>query len=422
MKPTVCIRKNSRGVRLGRLLIAVAMSLPALVTAQYVIPLELVNINPGPGSPGYPALPVYKYGIWVGLGGGAQKLYEFDTGGKGFWASYSSTLDVGVDQWWGASTPTGGNLTNTYSSGYSYVANVVSTSVQIYASGTSLTPILSTSVPVNVAQITSAIVPNEPAPYYSTQVNAGQPYLYSDFYGDFGAALLPKSQDGSAVYSILPQMETGADYNGFIVRSGGYANPNPTLQVGISTADNAGFASQVQMTPDGGTFPVTGNSTYAEQLFNADVAWGSGSGEQSFTGIPIVIDTGAPVASIRQEDPGFLVDGAYDSELSYSDQGQDKSLTVFATGTHLSLTASAATGYDPLAASFTTGDTIGSNLFSIDAPSSGYINLGMNTFNSFDVMFNLGTGNVGFSSIPEPTAAGLLALAAGVFLIRCRTK
>jgi hypothetical protein len=397
----------------------VAMGLPTLVTGQSVIPLELVNINPGAGSPGYPALPVYKYGIWVGLGGGAPKLYEFDTGGKGFWASYSSTLDSGVSQWWGDFTPTGGTLTNTYASGYSYLANVASTSVQIYASGTSSAPILSTSAPVNVAQITSATIPNQPAAYYSTQTNAGQPYLYAGFYGDFGAALLPKSQTGAALYSVLPQISTGADYNGFIVRSGGYANPNPTLQVGISSADNAGFGAQVQMAPDGGTFPNSGVATYAEQLFNAGTTWGTGSGAQSFTNIPVVIDTGAPVASIRQG-PGFLVDVAYDSSLNYSDQGQDKTLTVFAPGTPLSLAAPAASGYGPLDAAFTTGDSIGADLFSIDAPSSGYINLGMNTFNNFDVMFNLSSGNVGFASIPEPSAVGLFALAAAAFLLFAR--
>lgn len=416
-----------RGGRIGRHLLlhcAACLIFMNFAGAQVTIPLELININPGPGSPGYPAIPVYKYGIWVGIGGGPQKLYEFDTGGKGFWASYSTTLDSGVSQWWGDNTtPTGGNLSNTYSSGYSYLANVVSASVQIYANSTDVTPLLSTTSPVDIAQITSAAVPNEPASFYASQVNAGQPYLYSNFYGDFGAALLPKSQGGYSVYSVLPQIPTDADYNGFIVRSGGYANPNPTLQVGISAQDDAGFTSQVQMALDGGTFPVTGLSTYAEQLFNADVTWGTQADEQSFTNIPIVIDTGAPVASIRQGS-GFLVDQQFDAELDYTDQGQQENLSVFVQGTPISINASAATGFSPLDASFIAGYTIGSDLFSIDQPSSGYINLGMNTFNSYEVMFNVETGNIGFSSIPEPQILTLGAIAAGALfaLRRWRTN
>jgi len=57
----------------------------ALALEPCTVPLKLVNINAGSGKPAE-----YKLGIYVGLGGGAPQLYEFDTGGPGFWAAYTS--------------------------------------------------------------------------------------------------------------------------------------------------------------------------------------------------------------------------------------------------------------------------------------------------------------------------------------------
>ncbi len=68
-----------------------AIPVTGQVPESVTIPLKVVQI-PGVGI---------KVGIEVSLGGGAPRLYTFDTGSSGFYAAYNAA-------WWPSFTPTRG--------------------------------------------------------------------------------------------------------------------------------------------------------------------------------------------------------------------------------------------------------------------------------------------------------------------------
>ena len=374
------------------------------------IPLELVNIGSGGASE-----PKYKLGIWVGLGGGPQQLYEFDTGGKGFWAGYSNNLNPGVSQWWGPSTPTGQSGSISYSSSTQYTGNIVATTIQIYGDGTSRTPRFdSGSQAVAVAQIQTATL--ELIDIYQP-IQQGQPFLQNSFFGDFGASLMPILSGTVPLYGVLPQLPVSPGLDaGFIVNTGGYGNASPTLMLGISPQDNARFAMQVAMTPDPGyQYPTTNLPAYSEQVITGTMTLANPTtGSTSVPLVaPLILDTGAVTGSIR---PGPTIDAAV--------------ITPFLTGkdvipgTAIQFTAPGAAGYLGLDATFIAGTTAGLNAFATDTTSQNpnSVNLGLLGFNAYETMFNLSTGNVGLAAIvPEPAAGLLLGIAACVLGVARRT-
>ena len=377
-------------------LIATLPSAGSTNAAGIEIPLELVNIASGGASE-----PKYKLGIWVGLGGGTQQLYEFDTGGEGFWAGYSNTLDPGVSQWWGPSMPTGQTGTITYSSSTQYTANIVATTIQIYGDGTSRTPRFdSGSQAIEVAQIQTATL--ELTDIYQP-IQQGQPFLQNSFFGDFGASLMPILAGTAPLYGVLPQVPVpqGLDA-GFIVNTGGYGSASPTLTLGISPQDNARFATQVAMTPAPGyQYPTTNLPAYSEQVITGSMTLTNPTtGSTSVPLVaPLILDTGAVTGSIR---PGPTIDAAVILPFL---TGKD-----VIPGTAIQFTAPGAAGYLDLDATFIAGTTAGLNAFGTDTTSQNpnSVNLGLLGFNAYETMFNLTTGNVGFAAIvPEPSA-GLL--------------
>lgn len=375
-----------------------------LSTTPYKIPLELVNIRTA-------ANPEYKLGIYVGLGGGAPKLYEFDTGGKGFWAAYSPK--VGANQWWGKATvEETGTLSNSYASGNNYQANLVSTTVELYGAdghGPASSPVVQTGQ-VELAQIQKF--------YNSKNANAAKSWtsalkhdrapLFGHFYGDFGASLAPvASSQGTSIFSILPQipMPAGLDV-GFIVHVGSLdGSTKPWLQVGIDPTDTASY-TQVPMNPyaSATAFPVTGVPAYSEHVATAtfelhDKKTGL---KQTFSQIGWTIDTGAPTATIWQapskNDPNAVIVKKGFLKKEHPKQIRDH--------VELHITANNAIAGQPnLATGFEVGKTppkskLGAGRHSTaGATGWNYVNTGLWTFTQFDVAFDLSRGTVGFSTV-----------------------
>ena len=372
------------------------------------IPLELVNIRTEKN-------PEYKLGIYIGLGGGAPKLYEFDTGGKGFWAAYSTKNPY--NQWWGDfTTKESQTLSNTYSSGNSYVADLVSTAITFYkpgVNGRAPTSVFTTGN-VDIAQITKYNNSKSPSTVkaWDNAMKSGTPPLFGKFYGDFGAALAPvASSQGTNIYSVLPQIQVPGLDVGFTVHVGKIDGKTaPSLFIGVSDSPPQG-TSLLPMNLNTGTasgqqvnFPGTGVPTYSEQVANAnfeirDVKTGI---SQKFSNIGWTLDTGAPTATIWQSQtpksgvnvkPGFFKSGSSTrlrDNLHFKVLAQPKatSQTIFE--------VSARTGKPlpkiPLSAGRhgTSGQSaIGWN----------YVNTGFWTFTQYDVSFNLSKGTVGFSSV-----------------------
>ena len=380
-----------------------------LSATPYKIPLELVNI-------GTAKKPEYKLGIYVGLGGGPAKLYEFDTGGKGFWAAYSPT--AGSKQWWGTTTvEETGTLSNTYSSGNSYTANLVSTTVSFYGAdghAPSSAPVVQTN-PVDLAQITNYMNSKKPAEVkaWTRSLKNDRPPLFKHFYGDFGAALTPvASGNQSNIFSILPQIPVpeGLDV-GFIVHVGALgSSTQPWLQIGIDPTDT-GHYTQVQMNlnanPTSATpanFPVTNVPAYSEQVANAkfelhDKKKGL---KQTFSQIGWTIDTGAPRATIwqaqsSQSPNAVIVKKAFLNKNNPS---------LIRDNVHLLVKAEpAVSGQANLVAELIVGNTPPKSKLGAGRHGSkgdtgaNYVNTGIWTFTQYDVAFNLTQGKVGFKPV-----------------------
>lgn len=389
-----------------------------------LVPLKIVNI-------GSIKAPKYKIGINVGLGGGAPKLYEFDTGGSGFWASYDESLGPSA-QWWGDSHMISqGAMSITYTSGNEYTANLVGTQIQLFDPKTQNTASpLCTSGTIQVSQITSFSNPKENtniAKQWSQRLAHGKGPLYKHFWGDFGAALHPtmSSAGTQGVYTALNQFHTGADHNGFIVHIGNLAKPKqqrPYVQIGLNTTDINSFPYQFTMnsqcaatdTPSSecplwSTFSNNAVNTFAEAQFNADVTLSGLAGSppsDTLPGMGIIIDSGATLANIFQNpdcttncivqksfiaDPqpvhditptlyqGLLVNG-YSATISGTTQTQN----IF--------TAELTQSNNPLSSSVNANYSANK----VASGTGGAMNTGVLFYSKWDVMYDVTAGIIGF--------------------------
>ena len=359
------------------------------------IPLAFINA-------GTESNPTYKLGIYVGLGGGAPKLYEFDTGGMGFFAAQNTN----ADGWWPASSYTvvdpGQTFTATYSSGISYTAQLVSTQVSLYGSANPSS--LVATVTTDVGQITDATTrngtPGKALDWPAYEANQNNPPVWSHFYGDFGANLSPYQDPAPpatptvTLNTILPQLP-GNLSSGFIISMGGYANPNPTLQLGLTAADRASFPIQLPLLGPNPAQPYP-NSGYPSYGFFQ--TWGYFSlglnGASQSASTEVILDTGAPSMTIRTG-ASLAIDGTF--------------LTSSGGALQNGVAFSLVSGAWNLA--FTAGDEASLDAVSV-APSvnaqnlDGYINTGLNAFFAYDVMFDVERGVIGFrSAIPAPSPA-----------------
>jgi len=322
-----------------------ANSVPDSVT----IPLQLVQLPSGD----------YKLGISVSLGGGPFKLYEFDTGASGFYAANNTA-------WWPTPVTVNSTIVNqSYSSGIFYNSTIVNTTVDLGNGIPTLT--------ANMAQI--QVAGGGSLGDWAANVTAGIPPLYGAFFGDFGIGL--SSENG--IFGLLPQLP-GNLSNGFIIRTGGFANPHPTLQIGITAADRAQFTILVPMngTVANVTYPTSGYPTYAQQIIIANATFSLGRVHTTFPA-GLVLDTGAPSMEIHDNDTNITLP---DSLLS------GKQVIP---GTNVTLVA------DNWLLGFIAGNVSGQNQAKdVSDPTNGRINTGLITFFNYDVMFDVQNGTVGF--------------------------
>lgn len=355
----------------------------------------------------------YKIGISVSLNGGqSYQMYEFDTGGQGFWSAYNSS--------WFSNPVMQNDMTasNTYSSGITYQAQVASEPISFNATVNNGTlGSTSTLLTVNsgtVAAIEYAAKPTNPDPFTNAQFQADIsstptpiPPIYNTFFGDFGMALGSSSQ---GLFAILPQL-TGYS-NGFIINLGTYPTSNTpingqgyvqvgTLQVGLTPQEIASFPTLISMQGmnTGTVFPNSGEPTYQERLAAGTYSVGGSSFPTSF-----VFDTGAPTTEIHANgsQSTFLAPFTQDGTLE--------------TGTQF--TASSPGQVQPVPPGtltadwllqFLTGNTVGANEAGVDFSDSngtGYVNTGLVPFFQGEVMYDVADGLIGFKPAVACFAAG----------------
>ncbi|MEY4352480.1 MAG: hypothetical protein RLZZ609_721 [Cyanobacteriota bacterium] len=227
----------------------------APLTTPLRVPLQWA---PDPDNPS-----ILKLGIQASLNGGSARLFEFDTGGTGFFATFATNF-ASSSPWWGSNTacPSGSctPFTTTYDSGLTYTGNIVTSSVSLF--GSSATPLL--TVPnLSVGQ-TTAITCNPGATCSSKSGQSSDsgwnattgllnPPVQGNFYGDFGLSLRNGGSGGPN--SPITQGAFWAAFDPSITR--GYrvhaASDNPWVQFGLTAADLAPRPLRFALNGTGGT-------------------------------------------------------------------------------------------------------------------------------------------------------------------------
>lgn len=349
--------------------------------------------------------PTEKLGIYVSIGDSSTPtLFEFDTGGSGFFAAYSRN---GESTWWGNSgwsssqTP----VSNKYGSGLEYQGFAASGTVNLFENALTTTPKLQVNG-VELAQTTKILdsKKNErlwPLPSQSS-LCPNKPSTECAFWGDFGMAL--KAGKNDSVDSLIRQAAFWTSFDmsvitpGYRVRAAG---PEPSIQFGLGAddlrAEGSSFVLDLTTGQVSGGLTVTrGSLTYPSN--------GSPS-------TPLLFDTGAfptihaeaceqtsnppdfPIALTRGQQCQNVVDGAevVVSGLTTADN-QLEPFWAFQSGqgpaqTNLALKVKNKTkdGY--------------------------YLNTGLLPFETFDIIFNLDPSKPQVTLVPVPAPAPLLGAA-----------
>ena len=393
-------RSASGGCRNGWLVGALAMALagasaPVAGAGQesLTIPLKVVQVA-GVGT---------KVGIEVSLGGGPPRMYTFDTGSSGFYAAYNAA-------WWPSFTPTGGGpIKQSYGSNLHLVANPVSTTIGIATKEG--VPI---SVTTTVGQITGASG-NAEGEAWLDNVAKGNAPLYGMFFGDFGSGL--KALNG--MFAILPQLP-GNLSSGFAVQLGCNGNgPDPKVVVGINDAMRKRVTVWVKMEkedPPSPPFPYSNHPTYAQALFTGKFKLSQPGTSYEFSA-PSILDTGGGTTDIQQ----------YPSQVTVPDALLDAAKNRVRPGVQFEVTAPGIAPGNDFDMAFLTGTTPTIDQVNVSQSTGDMarVNLALNPYFRYDVVFDVAQGKVGFAScaadgptapIPTLSAWAMALLAAGLAL------
>ncbi len=359
-----------------------------------------------------------KIGIKVSFDNENFLMYEFDTGGSGFWAA-------GNDHWWPNYLPSNASpQTINYSSGIQYVGEPVVTDVY-FENGLSIS--------TGVSRITEATKGTDSAFNNAwvqalTESSPENPPLWGNFFGDFGMSLAPftdKTTGTEWFFGILPQLlppppsgnSAPAMLNGFIIN---LKAPKPYIQIGLAPSDIDNFTRYPMQAPSPATkpFPFSNIPTYCEQLLSGYLNLSPPEAPFAKNEIGIVFDTGAPTAEIHTDAynaaSSTISIGALDSYLEnqivYADESVEggKTQASVVKDKELALTSGSNT-----VLKFPVGSTSGTNAvnattLNLSSSGSGYVNTGLIPFLNGPVLYYFpfdGKGGYGNGQIGFPTQA-----------------
>jgi hypothetical protein len=324
-----------------------------------------------------------KYGIEVAIGNNPARMYEFDTGGTGFWAGYNP-------EWWQGVVPSANAalMENQYTSG-NYFDGLATNAVLTLGSGSQK---VSTGGAVQITAITAGGNDKTGATFDFS--NASKPPIEGHFFGDFGASFgIAKPAGGQVdppVQVTNPLLQLPGNLSsGFVVQLGPLGT-SPRVVVGITDDLRAQFPTAIPLTEiDGLFYPNPNGAAFRRQAYEQFAFSGQYSllrgGEQASLGtIQTLIDSGAPTMTIHYPDstpPGspFVVDGMVTSGTTFKGLFSD-SMGVplfdwkFVAGSEASVNAIA---FTPSGSAASPGNSV---------------NTGLNFYNGYDVMFDVATG------------------------------
>ena len=376
------------------------------ITTPIQVPLHWRHINGDTSGP-------RKLGIYVTLGGGSTpQLFEFDTGGNGFYATYtSSTAASGTaSPWWGpAWTTTGGTFSQSFDSGHVYTGSAATTTVQLFASGTAATPLL-TAASAIVGQTTSIIdTKSGTQQLWPLPSGTSPPPIEQVFYGDFGMA--PK-RGQAGIDQLAAQMLYGPGVSaGFRVHA---SDETPWVQFGLSAADTALAATvatsfALNVDSKNGTSPA-GVLFYDNLVVTGSLSVTSGTHEfKQPTGF--IFDTGASTTIHSGTNIQFPADLTHDSGKRVRDGAK-----VVVSGSSL------VTGEWPKFMDLTVSGSDKVDVQYKEGPY--YLNTGIAPFTQYDFIYDLSGQTLTMVAVPEPAtiALALAASACGSFVLQRRRK
>lgn len=321
--------------------------------------------------------PQIKYGIDVAIGDNPSQIYEFDTGGTGFFAGYNSPFWQGVPL---SDEPTQA----VYTSGNFYNAVISTTPITIGRGSQTVS-----TQPIAIASILSGGNANTGQIFDFTNPEA--PPVDGRFFGDFGASFAVRALDGPVALLTSPLFQLPGNLSSGFLAQLGPIGVTPQLTVGVTDALRAQFPYAIPVgVLVGGSYPVSGYPLLQDFGFAGQysVRGPDGTfvlGSEDFPQclqqcLPSLIDSGAPSTSVRL--PGLTPPYPYE---------QDGGLR---TGTVFTATFPTAAGRPPLTWEFVAGDNGSVNEVNYGtaggaANSSQNVNTGLNLYNQFDVMFDV---------------------------------
>lgn len=324
-----------------------------------------------------------KYGIEVAIGNNPARMYEFDTGGTGFWAGYNP-------EWWQgvAISGSGPFMENHYTSG-NYFEGVATNAVLTIGSGAQK---VSTGGAVQLTAITDGGNSNTGAVFQFS--NASNPPIEGHFFGDFGAsfgiAIPPGGQIDPPVQVTNPLLQLPGNLSsGFVVQLGPLGTA-PRLVVGITDDLRVQFPTAIPLTEiEGKLYPNPNGAAFRRQAYEQFAFSGeysvSRDGQHVSLGtMPTLIDSGAPTMTIH-------------SPQSTPPGEPFVSRGVVTDGTTFKGVFSQLMGVPPFTWQFVAGSEASVDLIDVttsgSAASAGNsVNTGLNFYNGYDVMFDVATG------------------------------
>lgn len=326
-----------------------------------------------------------KYGIEVAIGNNPARMYEFDTGGTGFWAGYNP-------EWWQGVVPSANAtvMENKYTSG-NYFDGLATTAVLTLGSGAQT---VSTGGAVQITAITAGGNSKTGAAFdFST---ASAPPIEGHFFGDFGAsfgiAKPPGGQVDPPVQVTNPLLQLPGNLSsGFVVQLGPLGT-SPRVVVGITDELRGQFPTAIPLTEiDGLLYPNPNGAAFQRQAyeqfaFSGEYSLSRDGGASTFDlgTIETLIDSGAPTMTIHypvhSRLPGdeFVSGGMVTNGTTFTGLFPLPGATSF----DWSFVAGSEASVDAI--DFTTSGSA--------ASTGNSVNTGLNFYNGYDVMFDVATG------------------------------
>lgn len=364
----------------------------------------------------------YKLGIYVGIGTDATPaLFEFDTGGPGFYAAYSTL--PGVSSWWGGnvnsepSMPAG----TTYDSGLQYSGNLATAAVTLYGSSSASSALVTTPSNVIIGQMNSIVQTTPSGAFeYGLWDNSGNvqssPPIDGAFYGDFGVSSMYGT---NSISNLLAQMNyTNGVSAGFRVHveMGGTS----WVQIGLTAADTASanaayFDMNIDPNANGAKTPNANLDYFSQQIFNADITLTKENGDTLVsTNVGMTPDTGATTALHNTQLSPQPLPEEYNDYVDWDGEG-DKGNLKNNIGFQLSGTSTngVATNYFQ----FNTDNSPVSVQNNHPTNTNYYLNTGISFFEEYDVIYDWEGKVIGIEAVPEASVAGMVLVALGLVAV-----